>query len=927
MKPSLLSLMISAALLPGMAYAQDAGAQQDADASTTETPKADSGKKARDLDAVKVTGSLIPRAQIEGPSPITSVKVSDMEKQGFTSIFDALRALPQANGSVQDSQGTGFYTPGAKTISLFGLDPSYTLTLLNGRPMANYPLAYNGSTSITDIANIPMGMVERVDILTGGQSSVYGSSAVAGVVNIILKDHVEGTHFKYRAGGYSDGGGANQRFEFSSGTEIGGWNLSYGLQYEKQKPIYAFDRSYIDSYADSPTADPVAPSRTFLRQDLTAGNTHYIDPGAATCAPLNYMFGGTTDYSYRDTSTGGFYCGTLYNAGTASLTNKSENVNGSLFVRKDLGAHAEFYTDILLSYSTPTYTGGSPFWNQSFYNQTTGTYELWQRVYSPEEVGLKSQDQKVFTRSYNIATGLRGSFGDSDFNYDVYLNRSAQSAIRKSTDFLKNDGIDAYYLGPQLGEVNGYPIYAPNENLLYQPLTTTDYQKFTAINRAKSSSWNQSATALITNTSLFDLPAGPLGFAAIVQGQRESFNNRSSAAYAQDLFRGNGGATVAQGQRDLYAGGLEFQVPVTSNFSVNLSGRYDKYSLQGGGGNGKFTWKSGLEFRPVENLLLRGSYATAFRSPDMYYLYSSESSGFIGATDVYQCRQQGYTSDNYDDCPQGESSVRSVSRGNRDLRDITAKTFTYGLVWSTLGNALTMSVDYNSIELKDEVSWLGVGDILTLEANCRLGTSENGESAYDINSPTCQDVLAQVSRKGASDPVNPNGIDEVQTYPINLARQRQTGVQTNVEYKWDGGTWGNFAIQLGHYRAIDHTLQQKIGDPTYDLLCCANSNELHDRTSATITWNRDKFGATVYGIRNAPTWNSIGTERNIGPLTTFNGSMSYRFSEQWGLMFSVNNLTNRRPPVDSTNGNWPFYDQGIYNAFGRSAQLEVSVDL
>jgi len=367
MKLRLLSLMISTALLPCIAHAQDDAPQ------ATDVPTEGATRKAAELDAVKVTGSLIPRAQVEGPSPITSVTAADMEKQGFTNVFDALRALPQSNGSVQDSQGTGNYTPGAKTISLFGLDPSYTLTLLNGRPMSSYPLAYNGNTSIVDIANIPMGMVERVDVLTGGQSSVYGSSAIAGVVNIILKDHVEGTHFKYRAGGYSDGGGANQRFEFSTGTSVGDLDLSVGLQYDKQKPIYGFDRSYLDSAADAHTGKVVDPSRTFLRRDITAGASRYIDPGAAACAPLEYLYGGTTQYAARSDGSNGRYCGSLANVGTASLLNKAENVNGSLFARYHLTPQTEWYTDILLSYGRPTYTGGSPFWNQDFYNQTTGT--------------------------------------------------------------------------------------------------------------------------------------------------------------------------------------------------------------------------------------------------------------------------------------------------------------------------------------------------------------------------------------------------------------------------------------------------------------------------------------------------------------------------------------------------------------------------
>jgi len=913
MKPRLLPLMISAALLPSAALAQD---QREDTAAPTP----------RQMDTVQVTGSLIPRAQVEGPSPITSITAEDMEKQGFTNVFDALRSLPQSNGSVQDSQFTGGYTPGAKTVSLFGLDPSYTLTLLNGRPMSSYPLAYNGSTSIVDIANIPMGMIERIDVLTGGQSSVYGSAAIAGVVNIILKDHVEGMHLRYRVGGYEDGGGASQRFQFSGGTAFGNLNLSYALELSKQKPIYAYQRDEVDSVEDNPTGQGIYPSRSFLRQVTNTGATAYVDPGQATCDPLNYMFGGSNRYSLRDVSGGGYYCGSPRNVGAASLMSESEAVNGSVFLRYDITPETEFYTDLLVSYSKPTYTGGLPSWNQTFYNQDAGRFELWQRIFSPEEVGLHSKDQRVYTRSYNIATGVRGPLGDTGFDYNVYLNRSWSNAIRKSTDFLAANGVDDYYLGPRLGTNGGYPVFSPNLARLYQPLSRELYDQFSATNRAESESQTQNITALVTNTSLFELPAGAVGFAAIVQGQQEKFSNQSTMPGSENLFRGNGGSTTAAGSRDLAAAGVEFQVPILESFNANVSARYDKYSLEGGGGNGKLTWKTGLEFRPTDTLLLRGSYATAFRSPDLFYLYSRQSSGFSTATDQYLCRQAGFTSENFDDCAQGGQSIRAVSTGNTDLRDITANTFTYGVVWSTPDNALTASLDFNSVFIENEVAVLGSGDILETEANCRLGASESG-TPFDINSPTCRDVLAQVTRLGPNDPVTPNGITEVATYPINLSKQRQNGLQAQVDYRWNGGNWGDFSTSIGHYRVLKHETKYQEGDPTYDQLCCNNSNELHYRTTASLSWSKGPMGATLWGINNAPTWRQDGEHRDIGPWTTFNGSFSYRFNEKMGVLFTMNNITNQMPPRDRTNGGWPFYDTGNYNVFGRSGTLEFQVDL
>ena len=893
--------------------------------SSTTTP-ADDKAKAKKLEAVQVTGSLIPRAQIEGPSPVTTITAKDIDRQGFADTFEALRALPIANGSVQDPQFTGGYTPGAKTVSLFGLSPSFTLTLLNGRPMASYPLAYNGNNNITDIANIPVGLIDHIDVLTGGQSSVYGSAAIAGVVNIVLKDHIEGTHLTLRYGDYSDGGGASKRLQLSSGHKWGDFELSGGIQLSKEDPIWAYQRSYIDSYDDDPTGKGAVPSRTFLR--MAAGsNPHYIDPGASTCAPLSYLYNGTTSYSYRAGSSLGYYCGSPNNVSYATLANESTDANGTLFARYHVNDSTELYADMLYSYSNPTYVGGSPFWNQTFYNKTSGQYEEWQRIFAPEEIGADAQDQHVFTRSYNVSLGVRGSFGDSSWNYDGYYNRSQSNVTRKSTDFLANNGIDAYYLGPQLGtDASGYPIYAPNLDRLYQPLTRAQYDQFTATDIANSMSWTQNETFTANTSSLFSLPAGDVGFAAIVQNSNERFDNRSDSPLADEgYFRGVTGSTVASGQRSQYAIGGEMRVPLLQTLTANLSTRYDKYSYAGTG-NGKATYKLGLEYRPIDTLLLRGSYATAFRAPDMFYLFSSRSSGYSESTDYYKCRSEGYNSQNYSDCAQSGTSMLAVSSGNTNLKDITAKSFTYGFVWSTPDNNLSWSVDYNAIHISNEVVTLSNDEILEQEANCRLGVSENGQTTYDINSPTCREVLGEVKRLPATDPVNPGGVEEVDTYPINVASEYQTGIQSNLTYHLKTDAFGSFQFNLDYYDELKHTYQEKAGDPTLNYLCCANSDEFKSRVSGTVSWNIGKWSSTLYGIRNGRTWNAIGTEKDIGPWITFNGSVNYRVTPKTSISLVMNNIANKRPPTDSTNGSWPYYDEGDYNALGRAVYLELGFD-
>src|SRR5690349_5921547 len=247
-------LMGLAAALPlSSLYAQSSGDQGRAEK-----------KKEEKLQVINVTGSLIPQAQVETASPVITISTQQLEKSGFGTVYDALRAQPVSTGAVQDNQSTGGFTPGATTISLLGLDPGFTLFLINGHPMADYPLLYNGVSNFVDLTDIPVGMVDHIDILPGNQSSIYGSSAIAGVVNVILKDRIDGYELNVRGGAYSGGGGNNGRVEFLGGHSFGGLDLTFGVQFNNQQAIWSYDRDITASRLQDPLESGRVAARTFL---------------------------------------------------------------------------------------------------------------------------------------------------------------------------------------------------------------------------------------------------------------------------------------------------------------------------------------------------------------------------------------------------------------------------------------------------------------------------------------------------------------------------------------------------------------------------------------------------------------------------------------------------------------------------------------
>ncbi|MBV8784736.1 MAG: Plug domain-containing protein, partial [Gammaproteobacteria bacterium] len=213
-------------------------------AATAPATDADSSK----LQEVVVTGSLIPQVEKETSAPVTVISADDIETKGFANVAEALQHSNFATGSVQGPQFVNGFTPGAQTLSLFGLSPSYTKYLLDGRPIADYPALYNGTDIITSISGIPTVLVDRIDVLPGGQSSIYGSDAIAGVVNIILRKKMQGPEADLRYGWTKDGGGTQRRIGLADGFSIGNLTTVIGGQYEKIDPIWGYQRPKTRSY-------------------------------------------------------------------------------------------------------------------------------------------------------------------------------------------------------------------------------------------------------------------------------------------------------------------------------------------------------------------------------------------------------------------------------------------------------------------------------------------------------------------------------------------------------------------------------------------------------------------------------------------------------------------------------------------------------
>lgn len=237
-------------------------------------------KAEQTLEQVVVTGSRIPRAQQEGPSPVTVISSEEIQNRGYRNVFEALQTQTQNTGMTQGEDYGNTWQPAANALNLRDLGPNHTLVLINGRRVADYPTAYGGSVNFTNLANIPAVMIDRIEILSGGASAIYGSDAIAGVVNIVLKKKFDGVDVNLRAGTTERGGGDNQRLQLVGGGATGDFEGLFGLQVEQRQPVWANQRGFMDSYPDG--------NNVGYRLNPQSGR--YL--GDASCAGLGGLFGG-----------------------------------------------------------------------------------------------------------------------------------------------------------------------------------------------------------------------------------------------------------------------------------------------------------------------------------------------------------------------------------------------------------------------------------------------------------------------------------------------------------------------------------------------------------------------------------------------------------------------------------------------------------
>ena len=929
---SKITVAIVAALALGYtsAYAQSA----QTDASQQSADQSPDTNKAKKLEAVTVTGSLIPSSQIETATPVITITAQDMKVRGFTTVAEALQQSSFATGSVQGAQTSASFTQGAQTLSMFGLPVGFVKYLIDGRPMGNFPALYNGSDSFNSLSGIPMDMVDHIDILPGGQSSLYGSDAIAGVINIVLKKHIDAPAIDVRYGWHKDGGGADRRISLADSFSAGKFNALVGVQFEKTQPIWGFDRDLTKQYFTQGTSAPVA-GRDYLVNSGTGAGYLFEDPN--NCSNVTSQFGGTEAKQFRKGS--GYYCGSMYSPGYKTIANDEKTVNFYTHTTFDVSDNLQLYGDLLYNYDEQKYTPGSSYtwWGTSadygyIYDPNLDDFVNLQRAFSPEDVGgYKNIMNKQYENSYMLSLGGKGTFGQSNWDYDVGFTHSDDKL--RSHDFQRFAApIDAYFekhvMGPQMGTASGYPVFAPDYAAFYQPMSKADFDSFTGYTDTRAKTWDNMLRAQVTNASLFSMPAGDAGIAVVVEGGNQGWS------YVPDPRLLDGeiwGTTDVQGagHRSRYAATTELKIPLLSQLTLDVSGRYDDYKVAGQNVNHS-TYNLGLEYRPFESLLLRGRYGTAFKVPTLADEFQGLSGYYSTVVDYANCGRLGFSGPNVSDCPSRYGDVQYFGQqsGSTDLKPITAKVWSYGFVWAPMSK-MSVSVDYLHWDISNEVNQQSADGLSNTEYLCDTG-------AIAMSSQTCQAAFAQVTRGTPLTPGLLGPILEIYTPKVNVSNEQVNAITANFSYLQDIGALGRLSFNASYSDVLKHTYQDYPTDPAIDLLRHPNwSTDFKTKVNASITWSLDKWSATVYGNRFGRTPNYLATfyddytHNGTGKLpawTLYNASVTYNPIKNLGLSLLVNNVFNKMPPMDHSypgTSTTP-YNTSNYNVYGRAMYIEAN---
>lgn len=762
---SVLCLTLAWTLSPSASASDDTAKSADAPAPSDD---------ARRLDAIVVTGTRIPRIDLEGPLPVSVIEREQIALSGAVELADAINDLP-ANSFGSDGNLPLLGLPTQSSPNLRGLGTAYTLVLLDGYRM---PAALsNGSGNLT---GVPLSVIDRIEVLRDGASAVYGSDAIGGVINLLTR-RAAAPQIELRLNEPSGKGGGGHSASFAVGGESSRSRWLLTLETLRREPLAGADRRYLlenaplndFGYPGSFLAlDPESFEEVFYRADARCPSGLDSDPAFPNSVTETYDDGSTwCFYRLRDLNTerAGLHSRSLFGQASTDLTDTLSLTARVLAWRNDSVSQA---APAPFSYFVRADAPANP---------TLG--ELGAGLGYPGIVyyrfgSLGRRRSEVEETNLHALLGLRGTLdlaSGADWSLAVSLNRY-DAAIDGVQGFL---GLEELREPLESGRFNPFRP-SPGDAAILQAAQALPHSVLGSRRFGVEG-------ALNVDADWFD--AGRTGLAFGFDARRDEYVDRNDPrVLARQIIGVLGGGEVeaTRGHAAVFSEALQ---PLGERLELSLAARYDHYEDAGGA----LSPKLALAFRPNPQHLFRASLGRGFHAPDLVSVYGPESdAGTAFEVDLRRGAESG--NDPLVCQPRGYSLIIS---SNPELEPERARQAGLGWVWQAHEN-VELGLDLYRTQVRDQVGFVGAGRVLQNELDC-LDDLRSCDPQHD----------GEVRR-------NAQGrIAAIVLPSINLARRDTTGLDLDLSWHRDSRL-GRFESQLTLGRVFDHELQIEADRPGFD---------------------------------------------------------------------------------------------------------------
>ena len=894
---------------------------------------AEVSSEADKVERIEVTGSRIRRADMETASPVTVIDSSSIIASGATSIDSVLQSMTAAGGAMTNP-GINNGSEGNSRVNLRGLGEERTLVLVNGRRMI---ASGTGAAASVDLNTIPLSMIQRIEVLKDGASAVYGTDAVAGVVNIILKRDFEGFEMNFQTGVSGEGDAEETTIDFTLGTAFDKGHIVVGMQYTDRGDASQADRDFSDCPIDE-AADltlfcagsgyaeggHVWGNKHQGFRDLVGEDDRYQIGDAGSYGHYVADADGEAVFEYFDgkseadlSGRGGQYHNfdtegddnDYYNFAQASyLSTPMQRLNLTMNGTYEVSDSMTFFTEAMYSKRwSEQQMAPQPIWNSQawVYNPISGggvngvagwmTDDLmpWVETGEALDYGRRMLDTGTRNFSQNVDTirlvlGLEGEL-DNGWTWDISYNKG------------KNDSVDKLANLHNIGSINDAVQAGTFDPFLQSSWTGDSIAPFiyTEVNSGGS---EMDIFAASINGELFSLPAGEVGFAAGFEHRLESAYFTPDSLTAQGLAN-DPRVEPTGGSFNVNEAYVEFAIPLVSDMAlaehIELSAamRYFDYNTFGDDN----TWKLGLTWKVNDQVMIRGGASTAFRAPTVDELYGGASPDFA----------------QIDHAATTQSQAEVTTGGNPLLTPEEADIYTVGVVIEPeFVDGLSVTLDYYNIDITNAIDTVDDNYV----ANMCLDANGN-----KINTTTALCQAAGIEIDGSGRITFDNGNQ-------NLGGQKTAGYDMNIAYVFDamGVNW-RASLDTSYLKEFEESDQDGNKVDFRGSVTSGDGAYAKWKSNFNLAVNADDWSATyeMRYIDGMDSFSCIGKESTchsptVGSVVYHDLSGSYNLSDSVTLSGGVNNLFDKQPPY-FTGNNDSNTDPYTYDVLGRYFFVRANV--